>query len=325
MPDPSAILTALPGIHATIVGIAGSAITAYALYARQELEKTKINIDSILEDLSEICTPQFVPDLQVQELLKEDELDWHGLGKSILYEAKSEHNAADEVLLNRLITLLYLSFTTYPFTGRTSVNIQEITEKFEAKKNAKRFDLSRLQELESRVSFLVWCWHIQKNNIIDLAKKTGEFETENNILQHRKQMDFNLRKLDLTDDQKQEVWNEWHAPNLQPKTDYVGITTDFFERAKRCNEALPPLRKLLIKHKTLKNIFMLQKTTKTILGTSALILLLGVFIPPIMLYAQKTHNLQWHENLEYALLIITGAPYFAAIKWLWDKTDEADQ
>jgi hypothetical protein len=321
---PSAILTALPSIHATIIGIAGSVITAYALYAHQELEKIKLDIKASLEDLSDICTPQFVSTTDLQDFLKEDDLDWDGVGKAILYEAKSKQNVLNEALLDRLQTLLYLLFTSFPFTGAATVIIHEVTEKLEAKKKA-QFDLIRLQEIKRRVSFLVWCWHTQKNNIINLAQKKMELETKNNILQQRVLMNINLKNLDFNDDQKQQVWDEWHAPYIQPAINYTDVITDFFERAVRCNEALPSLQKLMIRFNALKKILMLKTTTKTVLAATTIILLFGVFIPPIMLYSQEIHLLKWHENLEYFLLIVTGAPYFLAIMWLWNKISTTEQ
>ncbi|MBM3363538.1 MAG: hypothetical protein FJY42_12915 [Betaproteobacteria bacterium] len=337
----SPILDALPSIHTTVIGFGGAFFSAFALYAYQKVQKTKDQLERVLRDVQAFSTPSNYIGTQADLLLETGELDWDGKAKRVIHDSKSlfsfldyeekygiprntnERQPSDEqvVLACRSLCLaLHYVFVSYPFSGRSMVHVQGVTEKLEEKKQ-ELFDEKRLREISRRIGFLGWCWNGSNRALLELGKRCTEIEQRNAHEQQMAAFNANMERIkDLSELERERIWKIFHAPRLNHSIDYAQIISDYFSKvlAYEAN-VLPALIESLRVHDLYNGRFKVRKLSIWIIWLTIYLLAVGVLTPPIMRNLEADYDIWWHPGVEYALLIFTSAPYFAVCAWLLQK------
>ncbi|MES2491372.1 MAG: hypothetical protein V4607_16420 [Pseudomonadota bacterium] len=339
---PSPILDSLPAIHTTVIGFGGAFFSAFALYAYQQVQETKDQLERVLREVETFSTPNSYISSPVDLLLENGELDWDGKAKQILHEAKSHFSTldyeekygipkgsfersplSDEQLIlscRSLCNVLHYVFVSYPLTGRSMGHFHGITEKLEEKKRVP-FDNERLREVERRISFLRWCWETSNRSIMELAQRCTLAEQQNKHKEQRAAFEENMARLPTQSKEEQDrLWTTFHLPHIAHSIDYGKIVSDYFDKIMAYEKnVLPALHESLRVHDLYNQRFQVRALSLWMIAITVAILLLGVFLPPVMQSAQSDFGVCWHPAVEYALLAVTAVPYFLVCWWLYRK------
>jgi hypothetical protein len=200
------------------------------------------------------------------------------------------------------------------------VHIQGITEKLEEKKR-EPFDKARLQEIERRVGFLLWCWDTSNRALLELARVCTEIEHEKKVREVTTSFEENMAKMKGTsEEERKRIWATFHQPHLSHRIDYSQILVEYFNkvRAYRTN-VLPALQEALHTHERYNERFRVKSLTLLTIKLISVILVFGVLVPPILQSARTDFGLAWEPSLDYFLLFITTAPYFIVCWHLYKK------
>jgi hypothetical protein len=338
---PSPILDAMPSIHATLIGFGGAFYSAFAVYAYQRLFEAKDKLDRVLRDVEEFGTPNTFyggPAEHLHTLTDENgQLDWAKIQR-FLHEAKSkffhldfeqrygptrdghfqEPSDAEVVETSRkLCMVLSYVLVSYPFLGKSILHIEGITNVLEARKQ-EPFDRQRLSELGGRLSWLQWYWETSRLSILELARRATQAERaasqqkqqiafENHIAQHP----------GIAEQEKERIWKQFYLPHLVT-TDQGKVISEYFDKVSAYQGTiLPALGQSLRLHDLYNTSFRVKQRSLWMIGLTAYILSLGIFLPPTMQSARSDLGLCWPAWVEYALLAATSAPYFWVSAWLW--------
>lgn len=341
----SPILDALPAIHATVIGFGGAFFSAFALYAYQKVQETKDQLENVLKEVEAFSSPSnYIGSPEADIFLESGDLDWDGKAKRILFVVKSHfsfldyeekygiprdtrtHELSDAQVISACRTLcatLHYVFVSYPFSGKSMVHVQGVTEKLEVKKQ-EPFDEKRMGEIERRISYLRWCWDTSNKSILELARRCTLAE-KNQALQHAQaSFEANMASMaqvhQVPDAERERIWKTFHLPHISHSIDYVQIVSDYFNMVMAYqNNVLPALRESLLVHHLYNKRFQVKKLTLWMIGLTVAILALGIFLPPTMQNLSKDFGISLHPALEYVLLVGTAAPYFLVCAWLYRK------
>lgn len=316
------ILTFLPAFHATTISIAGSVLTAYGLYAFQEIKKLGLELAELIEAAQIAITPSFPPHPNNQEaFFSEGTLDWDGACKETFYSATTTTTNPIEYT-KRLLDVFYYTFTSPPMQGRSPYKIQSEATSQQTNEN-QPFNIQSLKESQRRISFITWRWDIHKYSYIEIAKQADFEQIKQDTLEQTQLLERNTIKLSLSNEQKKQIFDKFHRP-LIGQHNYTESIRACFEQAIHYEDLLNKISPKMYKYQQLKTSLRLSSTTKLILATITFLLILGVILPPLMIYSHKVYNLSWHPNLDYALLALTMLPYLLTIRWAWNKIDTAN-
>lgn len=338
----SPILDALPGIHVTVIGVGAAFFSAFAMFAYQKVQETKDQLDKVLQEVIEFSTPNNFIGGGKNDLLKENgELDWDGKTKELLHHAKSLYSYLDyeekygiqrdrfsrepdnkDVIdtCRKLCLMFHYLFVTYPFTGRSMVHIEGITERIEERK-AQPFDSHRLQEIERRISFLLWCWDTNNLALMELTKNCTKIEKERAEREAISLFEQSIANMpDLPEEEKKRIWDTFHQPRLKYQIDYSQILVDYFHKVSLYRDkVLPSLREALHSHRAYNERFKVKASTLLVIKLIVFNLVFGVLIPLILQNLHKDIGISWLSSFEYFLLFITTAPYFYVCRYLYKK------
>lgn len=339
---PSPILDSLPAIHTTVIGFGGAFFSAFALYAYQKVREARDQLVKVLGEIEAFSTPNNYIGTQADLLLENGELDWDGRAKRILHEAKSYFAAMDyeekyglpkahfersppsedEIISScrSLCHVLHYVFVSYPLSGRSMVHVPGITEKIEDKKQAP-FDSKRLSEVERRIGFLRWCWETNNRSFMELAQQCTLAEQRQALQRQQAAFEDSMKKLPpQSEAERERIWKTFHLPHIAHSIDYSKIVADYFSKVMAYEQnVLPALRGSLRVHDLYNERFQVRRLSLWMIAVTVVILLFGVFLPPVMQSARTDFNVYWHPALEYALLLGTAAPYFLVCWWLYRK------
>jgi hypothetical protein len=327
----SPILSSLPAIHATLVGIGGSIITAYAFYAHNELEKLKEEAKAHANSLRVFLNPELLTPRPFEGFLKEGRFDWQNEGKKIFNQASAtRHNEAslDEDLLTNFMIVLYLLFISYPI----GTKLDKLTP--DAARNVSDmeksgFSLERIEEIQRLLLYLKWTWDFQKENIQALVKYTAGVNRKKEEKKQREAFQRNTKNipsghLHLA---KEAWWTQRHLPRIDAA---VETTLQCDSEIRSCFESIqlalltiPNLVSAINKYEAAKRIMPLWENIRTTLFWSSMILLIGVLLPMIILDVQEVYYWKWYKVVEYLILSTTVLPYLWAIIWLFRKINAA--
>jgi len=322
------ILKSLPTIHGILIGIGTAFFSAFAMFAYQKIQESKDDLDAVLSKVGDFSTPTtYIGGGDNKNLILEDgSLDWDEEGKKILHTAKSLFSNLDyeekygaprsphlstpndsEILsTTRALCMLFSHFfISYPFSGKSLVYVNEVSERIESKKN-EPFTIERLREIQRRISFLSWCWETNNRSLILLGQRCSELELSQKELETRKSYEENLTiKLDDNVDESK------IKRILQ--TDYAQIISEFFNKVYTYRERiLPQLSNSLKTHRIFEERFNFKTNTIIAFKWIAYIFVFGVLTPIILTGLAADANLVWHPVLPYFLIVITIVPYICA-------------
>ena len=337
----SPILESLPAIHVTVVGIFAAIVSAFAVWAFQKLFEAEDKLKKALTEAKERSTlsSTVVIGGNKNNLLTEDGLlDWEGVGKHLLWQNKSLFSHLDnkakyglndrhhrepteqEILQagDELLNLFHHFFNTYPFTGRSMVHIEGVTNKVEEQKK-RPFTIEQLQQMSRRVSYVCWCWQTNHLSILELFKRYTAIKQAKEIEERDKSLKEMLRTMpdDMPDDVVAEM-TQRHYDFPLTHTNYVNIATHFFERVHEYQRSVVPvLTEVLNEYKVHKERFRIEERGLVFIKFTTFILLCGVCLPLVLLeWLNGAEYFYWHSFawgwVEHFILLSTMTPYFYA-------------
>lgn len=334
----SNILQALPNIHGILIGIGTAFFSGFAMFAYQKLQESKDRLDKILADVEFFSTPSnFIGSGNTSLVTDKGELDWDGEAKSLIHHATSvfsyldyeekygiprsdfSFSPSEEDILSTakdLCLMFHYLFVSYPFSGKSMVHIQGVTDKVESRK-AEPFSSERLKEIERRISFLSWCWETSNRSLIALGQKATEIERKKTEVEAIKSFHESMASTsDIPEEEKQRIWKRIHQPRLNMQVDYSTIIHDYFNKILIYRErVLPQLLDTLKTYETFNERFEIKAITVNALKVMAFIFIFGVLAPMLISGLKQDIGLEWHVLLPYFLLLITIVPYI----YIWTK------
>lgn len=328
----SNILQALPNIHGILIGIGTAFFSGFAMFAYQKLQESKDRLDKILADVELFSTPSnFIGGGNTSLVTEKGELDWDGEAKSLIHHAKSvfsyldyeekygiprsefSYTPSDEDILSTakdLCLMFHYLFVSYPFSGKSMVHIQGVTDKVESRK-AEPFSSERLKEIERRISFLSWCWETSNRSLIALGQKATEVERTKAEAEAIKFFNESMASMgDIPEEEKQRIWKTFHQPRSKMQVDYSKFIHDYFNKVLIYRErVLPQLSDTLKTYETFNERFKIKAITVSALKVTAFIFIFGVLAPMLVSGLKQDIGLEWHALLPYFLLLTTVVPY----------------
>lgn len=338
----SIILEALPNIHGILIGIGAAFFSGFAMFAYQKMQESKDKLDKTLDGVASFSSPSnFIGSNNTSLISENGELNWDTEAKNILSHAKSvfsyldyedkygiprsefTHTPSDEDVLattRNLCLMFHYLFVSYPFSGKSMVHTQGVTENIESRK-AEPFSTERLREIERRISFLIWCWETSNQSLIYLGQKATEIEIKNSESEAVKAFNESIGKIgDISEEEKERIWKTFHQPRLNMQVDYSKIIQEYFNKVFLYRDrVLPQLSETLKTYETFNARFKIKALTIIALKITAAIFIFGIFVPILFSALGKNGSLEWHESLPYFLLFITICPYVYVWKTLFSK------
>jgi hypothetical protein len=334
----SHILESLPAIHGILVSVGTAFFSGFAMFAYEKLREARDKLSKVLTEVEQFSTPSnFIGSGSTRLVSDAGELDWDGAARDAIRKATSiyshldyeekygtslpaslaRQNPAQESLeaCRELCLMFHYLFTSYPFSGRSMVHIKGVSEKLEQRKGSP-FNKERLGEIERRISFLAWTWETQHKALLHLANESSKYENEQNLIESQKAFQESLKLMPEIDDQEKErIWNTFHAPRAERTIDYAQILTEYFEKViVYRNNVLPSLREAMSMDESFNERFKFKKLSVICLKVLAFVFTLGIAFPLLITNLQQDINLVWHPTLPYLLLFVTSLPYLSI--WL---------
>lgn len=341
----SNILEVLPSIHGILIGIGTAFFSGFAMLAYQKLQESKDKLDKTLEEVAYFSSPSnFIGSNNISLISESGELNWDTEAKNILHHAKSAfsyldyeekygiprntfaHTPSDEDILattRNLCLMFHYLFVSYPFSGKSMVHMQGVSENIESRK-AEPFSTERLREIEKRIGFLNWCWETSNRSLIALGQKATEIEMKNSKSEAIKAFNESTERMgDIPEDEKERVWKTFHQPRLNMQVDYSKIIQEYFNKVFMYRDRVfPQLSETLKTYETFNTRFAIKKLTIYAFKVSAVIFIFGILVPILLLALGQNGSLKWHESLPYFLFFITICPYVYIWKKLFSKVNQ---
>lgn len=334
----SNVLQVLPSVHGILIGIGTAFFSGFAMFAYQKLQESRDRLDKILTGVEAFSTPSnFIRGGNSSLITDKGELDWDGEAKNLVHHAKSVFSYLDyeekygiprsefafipsdeEILFTTrdLCLMFHYLFVSYPFSGRSMVHVQGVTDKVESRKS-EPFSSERLKEIERRISFLSWCWETSNRSLLALGQKATEVERKKAEEDAVNSFNQSMSSMgDVPEEERQRIWKTFHQPRLNIQVDYSKIIHDYFNKVLMYRERVfPQLSDTLKTYETFNERFKIKAVTINALKVMAFIFIFGVLAPMLISGLKKDIGLEWHPSLPYFLLSITVVPYV----YIWTK------
>jgi hypothetical protein len=326
------ILSSIPGIHATIVGILVAFFIAFICVAYQQIMEAQRDLEDAINlakmnaiDVS--CFSKYT-----KELLNDSgDVDWEMKGRQAIKDAKSfflsevieiskfdlgENKAIEPekiyILVERLMTLFYLLFKNYP------MNLLQMKGGEQAQLNRINSLTSvEIQEIQNRITYLVWTWNTSKKSLLKLFQTYDDYKNKENFnrveIERQRKINELEQYLELTSQDIQRInysiGFDLHTIKLSNEM------LDFFENINTIQDnILPTIKKSFNKLNLLKNTFQVKKLSSIMIYFSFFILITGIIIPlityEILSGIENSHKQTLVSYLEYLLLTVSFLPYF---------------
>ncbi|HHG3339668.1 hypothetical protein [Vibrio parahaemolyticus] len=342
----SPILESLPAIHVTVIGVVAAFFSAFAVFAFQKVQDAKDKVEKTLKDAEAFGTPNnFIGGSQSNLLSEDGLLNWDACSRDVLHRATSMFShldtkakygydagyhrepSAEEVsqVASDLMLMLHYVFTTYPFNGKSMVHIEGITDKIEEQKK-KPFDIQRLSELQSRISYLSWCWQTGHLSILEVANRYTAIKQAEEQQRRDEQHQRMLASIpegapqEMVDKMTKRVYE--HPTNT---TNFVEIVTYYFEKVMQYEQrVIPVLSEVLSEYKKYNERFKIKQWSLLVIKLIVFILIMGVCVPLVTLeILAGAQYFNWDGFLigwfEHFVLLSTMCPYFYACWYFYSK------
>ncbi|WP_421308908.1 hypothetical protein [Aeromonas veronii] len=333
-----AILEQLPAIHATIIGIVAAFYAAFSAYAYQQISDAKSDIQSSLENLTELSKLSSLSFETDNEFIKKDgTMDWDSKGKGMLLYAATtatslftreaqnsspiddsdlEHNYKTITdTYNNLRLLLSTVFTSYPFWNDGSNYIEgqtsQVVEASNVIDEGKRF-----QDMNRVLFFLDYIWNRSGKEFVVLAHKYTECKfkekrDEINKMKEDKNPDFlHHDRIHFLEESLKRDLNKAKTEATEPV-----FILEVFEKVKtiKC-EILPVILKQLSTLNHCNEKYKLKDTSTKVIQYSIFITLSGIILPLTLLEVSSRVTIPAFNTsmifIEYIILLATMSPYF---------------
>jgi hypothetical protein len=335
------ILEALPAIHATLIGIVGALYSVFVMYGYQKIQEANDVFRELIAWVEKYTSPSHYIGFDNPSLIdKNGGLSWEGIRKTLkkaksifpMYEGRSIgetiESQDDEVVVeacHEFINMLYVVSVSYPFSGKPIVQSAENLSIDVRNKKEDAFTEERLLSVRRIVVELMIFWGRHSDSVLELASRCEEVEGRKELDALSRMHEPMLQKIAAMGYADKAA--ELRVQHVRPreKFGYSRIIVDFFERIKGFEtEVVPKLDASLRVLRLYSGRFKIRERSKIMLFVGGAILFFGVIVPLLLLHANSAWQQPWNRNLDVALLVLTMAPYFIAMKWLWGLLDSSD-
>lgn len=301
----SLILTAIPGIHATIIGILLAFLSGYFIFSFQKIIDTKLKLIKSIESSKKACTPIFslhnkhTPDLTKSNnrvdlfkdfdplLHKASTFYSHLYSDSKILEKYKDSMVTDpaeaKLIVEKISPYFQLILTTYPFNGETNdLNII----KMDINNDLNSYNYDRLNDIKITVNLISRTWNTYNKSLEHL------FKTVDNELSY----------------------NSYQSSN------YTDVMVSFFNKFEFYrNNILPIIDETISDFNTYNNLFKLRKITILSLIFTIYVLIVGVVIPILL-----TDISNISQCIIYLIFLLSFLPYFIILLFFLHKIIKAD-
>lgn len=316
----SAILTALPSIHSTLIGIGAAFYSAYAIYAYQKIQEARIRLERISKDATSFSLNLNTYIFKGNEPLLTNGILEYETCKSVIRQPWSSiRDQPNKEICDNLCSVFSLLYRSPPF----SINATTISNSPKTSKPTPiLMDDERISEISLRISAFAFIWEGAKDDILNVAKLTTLQGKQANIDEQMRDLEQNPT---IPPEDRAAIWAKYYAHNPLPTFDYERFIRDGFEGIIRYRDStLTELRAAMGNYNLFNSLFQIKKMTMTVIGFTGLLLAIGVFLPPILLSIQNDYSVKLPKELNYLLLYITTIPYIGALSWIWKKLSHSD-
>jgi hypothetical protein len=345
------ILSTIPGIHATIVGVLAAFFSAFLIFAYQKVTEAQKKLEKALKVAESVSTPNsFVMNGHSSLIDQNGDLDWDGECKNLIHSAKSIFSHLDTVkyginlepfhrdiapqdiikVVDELTPFFYLFFTYYPMNGKSMVTTSQSVVK---EPDNKAFDYNRYLEIQRRISFLTWVWGTSQESLIQLFNVYDQLKEEK--LKEEKDIEINRFIADLEKNlganQSQEILERVVSQiennfNSRIQQKQLPFLIDFFQRVQTYQiQVIPILDETIIEFESYNNELKVKKTTKNSLKITVYIMSIGIVFPLVLLEVlskiENAHNYFIVSYIEYFILLASFTPYFLICTYFFKKIE----
>ena len=326
------IIEAMPSIHATLVGFVGAFLCALVVYAMQKIHETSDRLSDAIEQSRISLSPRMYHSDSIEIVLKSGHLDWNKIkkitGTASRFvngeERKGQHPTDDGVVtaFEELWIVLSHVFVCYPFNGELNgLSLSKAAQDLKDKK----FDLGRMSEIRSKLGYLELCRQHYSVNFLALARSYSEVLRARIV--KRKLEEIVAMKARFAGQVTEKEMADLISP-IENVSEVVlnseQIILEFCSRVDECSSRLLPV---LVEVISARNLWERRLPLKRIVswggGFSCFILLVGVFLPSLILSLRSDFNLCaeynacWASWMGYVLYGVTAVSYFVLALVLW--------
>lgn len=319
------ILSNIPAIHATLIGIGVAFFSAFFIYALSQIKDAARNLEETIKLSNEILDfPIYNSNINNSKLLVDGKLDWE-LCKDLLWNVRYLYNTLkyDNNNINNLqdslnqeikdttdilMELFYLFGVSYPFHNENAISakIHEL------------WDYERYSLINQRIDYLDWIWNSEdRNSLIEIFKKRDELDH----LEAYERLVADVNKVaSSAEDKKTKL--EFGLNSLKrreegekSKTEYLFM---FFRKIDEySNRILPKMAEEIKIFQKYNQDYKLKKNSKKLLSITFFILCMGILLPILILNILIKINYTYHNYylsyFEYLILVTSFSPYFLSI------------
>lgn len=346
------ILSTIPGIHATIVGVLAAFFSAFLIFAYQKVTEAQKKLEKALKVAESVSTPNsFVMNGHSSLIDQNGDLDWDGECKNLIHSAKSVFSHLDAVkygvnlepfhrdidpqniikIVDELTPFFYLFFTSYPMNGKSMVSTPQTALK---EPDNKVFDYNRYLEIQRRFSFLTWVWGTSQESLIQLFNVYDQIKED----KLKKEKDIKITRV-ISDLEKNLGTNQSHdirarivsqiesSFNSQIQQKRLPFLIDFFQRVQTYQtQVIPILDETIIEFESYNNELKVKKATKIVLKITAYIMSIGIVFPLVLLEVlskiKNAHDYFIVSYIEYFILLASFLPYFLICIYFFKKIEK---
>lgn len=335
------ILSSIPGIHATIVGILVAFFIAFICVAYQQIMEAQKELENAinLACMNVIAVTYFSQ--YTKELLNESgDVNWDIKGRQAIKDAKccflsedfetpkfdlNENKSIEPekiyISVERLMTLFYLLFENYP------MNLLQLKGDEQAQLNRiNSLTNKEIQEIQNRITYLVWTWNTSKKSLLKLFQTYDDYKNKENFNRKEAARKRKINELEqyieLT---SQDIQRINYTIGFDSHTSEMSIEiVEFFEKIVIIEDIiLPKIKKSFNKFNMLKNTFQVKKISTIMINSSFFILITGILTPliifEILSRIENAQKLTLVSYLEYFLLTASFLPYFIILYFFNSK------
>jgi hypothetical protein len=319
------ILSALPSIHVTLIGIFGAFVCGFGIYVLQKIHEVADARSKLVKECSVLVSSvhmgggeKFIND--------KGELNW-GLANKCVKDCgyfNFDHNSPSGLKeqFESLMSLMGVVFSVYPFFSTHMDSSESINDVVKSRRNAD-IDSERLKDLEGRVAQLYGRFERFEPEFTKLAVKYSQLENESHETSRSESLEASLRSIPFLDKEQEAKIRQRHAlSGMNLSVDYSGIVSSSIAALEGYRRVvIPRCKDLALEYDKWRGRFASRRMSVFMFFSLFFILLFGVFVPPVILWGRESFNaclaysICWNRWYSVILLTSTAAPYFIVGGW----------